>query len=796
MPWCRWRACAAVPHRLLEMRSQLKNWRIKMQVVVLLVPYLRKSETTSLRSLWLAWCMSTASAGLHVHGGYHLPASLFSILFSGEYKGCQLQLLTPPLTGESVVVHPACQCAVRPRNAAPWLHSRIVPSATWPLWKSTLPLLPYVAPPAVAASRSHSSPTPPEMSALVRCTEPRVNPVSVPWWVSRTTYAQVRLVEDGRTGAFPLPRWQTYTPSQHLCSHRTMSVPATTRAALKGIDDGIIQMQNALADMAVQVRDYSVGRVGVPEHLRTLMIDVSVAFWLLDVVSQPEPTAEHTEALRRVYREIQPDLMRRPWPPEGFDMTPRTRCWPNPDGRSIAKLYANWWRNIYDAAIKPESAFSVVWKRVCGLSLRPLTVSRRVLHLCRSIIPAFRNREYNLSRTEIILNISSLVSAFLSLPTAVTDFTVLPTSVCRLQCSSGKVPSSFMAAVGDYVRIRKGPLRNRLCVVVGVRKEWDQCSITASLEFDARFAKNCYHLASIFCLARRLGSTSQPAEQWAHEAKVLYDPTTAHSAHTIAQRLRHRHAGVRGDGTDKELLKVIAAEMYGGSRDQFPNPRQAPRDTKGRALENWQARRAKDACGRRGDNLLEGKTESLPIASAPMAHTRFKNAKRERAERFVHTLEEPDNALLMRYHARGSISVPWFASTRRQWEDDMALTARDERSTKRARTFFKQTYAKGRKPRPVEESALVSPSASSSDGSSDSSAVADGEASPSLGSGASPTPQPNLDCLPLHLPWVLPKGGQLHCAIEMTTLEIYKALRAITIIVILSRTCLPIVNNR
>ena len=85
LPWCRWRACMDEKPRLLETRFRLRVWRERLRAVVLLVPYLRRSDAVSLRRLWAAWCFSKDAQGLHVRGKTHLPAALFHIPFSGQF---------------------------------------------------------------------------------------------------------------------------------------------------------------------------------------------------------------------------------------------------------------------------------------------------------------------------------------------------------------------------------------------------------------------------------------------------------------------------------------------------------------------------------------------------------------------------------------------------------------------------------------------------------------------------------------------------------------------------------------
>ncbi len=116
LPWTRWRALRRNQQSMEQEVVLLGWWRERLTCVALLEAFLPRT-CSGLRNWWKALCFSPAGRRVcSAHSGIHLGCQLFTMLFSGVFKGCALQAATWARGAGARVAHPACQCCTMPRR--------------------------------------------------------------------------------------------------------------------------------------------------------------------------------------------------------------------------------------------------------------------------------------------------------------------------------------------------------------------------------------------------------------------------------------------------------------------------------------------------------------------------------------------------------------------------------------------------------------------------------------------------------------------------------------------------------
>ncbi len=312
------------------------------------------------------------------------------------------------------------------------------------------------------------------------------------------------------------PRWQSFSSDRASVQQRACSVPFALRESLRNIDNGFQELQQFWTSFAENFRMYCLGDVGVSHHMQAIFKAMSIAWWLPDVANLEQPEPHHIEALQSLYTFLKNDIRRRPWPAEDYDMTPPVRRWPNQLG--LTTYYRVWWSSVHTEAHRPEGPFFLAWRHTTGHVVEPIKASPMVLKLCKRFWPSSSCRFLR-------FKIAGLVSNFL--------FESAP-SRFWVSCREVRWPG------GDLGVLCSRRLKRHVVRFISSTWEWDQRKIAASLEQDGRFARNCYHINSLFCMSRRFGSTEAPVETWVSELKYLHNPVQGPTTTTIATRLRAR----------------------------------------------------------------------------------------------------------------------------------------------------------------------------------------------------------------------------------------------------------------
>ena len=326
------------------------------------------------------------------------------------------------------------------------------------------------------------------------------------------------------------------------------------RETLFLLDKGLEDLQCLWHDFANNVEEYCLGDRGVSRSMQHIWRNMAVAWWLPDIVAQPQPDSAHQRALLNLYSAMKPELQLTPWPGDEYASAPSTKQWPNRAG--IQHFYKIWWAKVHEAA---KQEYRAAWFPVTHY----IVVSPRQLlpiaMLCRAKLAAGSAAEAKSSR------ILERLSAFCAAP-------------FRLQASD-VVGGPFEPGQLASLRRRRGNCKHTRAAVGSAGQVWisscirtvDQQRLAASLEQCADFARGCYYVNDWFCRCRRVGSTEAPCERWVGCLKYLYNPITGPTTTTLTERCRMRLAGVRGDGSDEAFVHMLSAKMHAESKTRRAN---------------------------------------------------------------------------------------------------------------------------------------------------------------------------------------------------------------------------------
>ena len=95
------------------------------------------------------------------------------------------------------------------------------------------------------------------------------------------------------------------------------------------------------------------------------------------------------------------------------------------------------------------------------------------------------------------------------------SFKVQPQDVRWAGVSLVKLPGSV--SLHPYVGVLKSKTQRcsrKLVRVVSVEEVWDQCAIASSVQHNAFFARNCWHVNRLFSLCASYGWAQAPNERW------------------------------------------------------------------------------------------------------------------------------------------------------------------------------------------------------------------------------------------------------------------------------------------
>jgi len=203
--------------RLPKFLEALQWWRERLRLLVYLTAgYVDRQSTKR----WYYTQCTSPMGRIMSQQGIHLGAAMYGMLFTGEYKKCELRLAVSPTSviGETRHVHPTCQCGLKPklrpgalvltrqhgdiRQLPAWKATYVDPSngsqkrypglGNWTLqevpthWART-PGLTYLGKPEpLEGPYKPEGPWLPGEGNAFRHKSSKL--IRVPWWVSETTY--------------------------------------------------------------------------------------------------------------------------------------------------------------------------------------------------------------------------------------------------------------------------------------------------------------------------------------------------------------------------------------------------------------------------------------------------------------------------------------------------------------------------------------------------------------------------------------------------------------------------------
>jgi hypothetical protein len=237
---------------------------------------------------------------------------------------------------------------------------------------------------------------------------------SVPHWVAHTTYCAESLLMSARTSSAvsAQPRWQKSSVATAGLANRECKVPAIVAESVRRVEAGLADALHYWQSLADEFADYVGGPVGMNDKMRGIFETMPVAWCFKDMVAQPEPSPRHEDAVYTLYRILEDDLNRIPWPPDSFNMQPSVKQWPHTRA-GLLKMYRRWWRNIHGAANRPESAFRQKWRAPKCYLVLPLLVPSQVYDFCRQWMRNRKKRNKGYINLVDVAAVASCISGFL-----------------------------------------------------------------------------------------------------------------------------------------------------------------------------------------------------------------------------------------------------------------------------------------------------------------------------------------------------------------------------------------------
>ena len=599
-----------------------------------------------------------------------------------------------PSTGTNKLYHPACQCWA-PAQVPP-----LVQRSGLPEWFAGGPVKTHRADARQPQTRKWE-----RLVLVLRC---QTNKAAAQWKTDLSL----------KTPLTTLPRVSA-VDRKPKTSRRACVVSRTSYEALREIDEGLAHAETFWEHFSANTLKCCIGARGVSARMRSIQGDAAVAFALKEIVTEPGPSDAQVAALLRLYRQLKPDLQRRPWPPDSYEAAPARKAWPHE--RGIVEFYRRWWQNVYETSRDTSLPFCKRWRLVETVEVAPVRVVPQLAAVWQLVAGKItrKRKAADFASRLVVWKLVDMINSYdrggclappqdeggcLSPPQGKSG--VFQVAVKDLATTTPFTHSCPLGA-GAVAKLRPLRLRNKLVRVVALRTPWDTRAIAASLQHDARFAKPAYYINVLFAMVVRFGNTSSPCERWAHELKLLWNaqktqttPTLIHRLKkTLIHRLHGRAAGFRGDGTDEALLEALEREMTLDLAEQAAH--NIPRNRRGQALATWRAER------RREFERAPARKWIQRALSAPTGSRRSSQQKRPRdarGESVPERLEGLDKELLSRIRRRerglsapgsaqeappdsGSV-MPWCANTKAQWYADLATPRRLVMTSNRADDFF------------------------------------------------------------------------------------------------------------
>ena len=336
LPWVKWRALQDCELAIAELQEDTAWWRKRVKVLALVAPYCVECVqggpspfAPSLWRLWFALCLSPIGRRAFTSSGVHLGLELYHLLFSGEFKGCDLVVACPKVQAHYCTVHPACQCGHLPR-LQPGSDFQLLGGRGLPEVSRRCALTPGTR--VQILQRGHESFG--ECGDLVQldpqtgtwhvrmccpgtrvpnrfCHSPEVGPVpdrhlvqvhcqyllplrtevntlchgqrvgQVPWWVAKTVYTQAALTEswDKHKPETQVPRWQMYDTKARGQPNKGCVVSALMKQSFVNIDEGLQHLQALWQSFREFFTEYCTGSVGVTKDARNALSLMTVCFW-------------------------------------------------------------------------------------------------------------------------------------------------------------------------------------------------------------------------------------------------------------------------------------------------------------------------------------------------------------------------------------------------------------------------------------------------------------------------------------------------------------------------------------
>ena len=180
-----------------------------------------------------------------------LPQMCVGILFTQQYKGCQMTGLIPCVPVGQNLSHPACQCGTRPQFIP---GSRYCYRGGGDIAHGSKVRFKRLAPPPTPVAATAEAAAEAATAFAQRLERQISRQVKTPWWVSRTLYPTSILQTSAkvRDPGIEHPRWQKFTNIGRGICGRKCRVPVAVRDTYFRIDVGLIDAISFWSDFESQ----------------------------------------------------------------------------------------------------------------------------------------------------------------------------------------------------------------------------------------------------------------------------------------------------------------------------------------------------------------------------------------------------------------------------------------------------------------------------------------------------------------------------------------------------------------
>lgn len=480
---------------------------------------------------------------------------LYPLLFTREFRRCQLTVPVLHDDTKQYVLAPHCQCPSMRARPGPGVSRRMV--VRLPRHR-----------PAIRLGDEGVVHDAPLLSVLV----------SVPEWVGASVYDKASW-----QNAPKLPRFVTVAREERCppalqgisrFSHQHCMVPAHLPAAALEMVSALSAAESFCSQLAYNFEAYLVGSVGVQASLRSLLSHARDCWNWKELVKRPPREHEYLSFFA-LWEELKPALLHTEWPSAEPDFQWLPRQWPGKRGAGgLFEQYKTLMQRVRSRKGQWVSRATVlvepVWSSSClecSLGLLPLLRRNSPVKACIfHVIASFAGHRAG-------------ASVFAAKPFAVrvADLAAVGYGRTMKRARTLRSQQVFTGRIGSFASLAKFRPLGRLVRVQNYQDSVDEQALASafisdrSLVFPDSGGRHCWHAVRIYLRCRLVRGPESSCERWGSLLHDLWDSISGWQPHRMVSRLLLREAGLSGGSDSEALVQEIAqALMSVQKKNPFP----------------------------------------------------------------------------------------------------------------------------------------------------------------------------------------------------------------------------------